>query len=159
MFFATEKICQLLCGASSMTNAVLLLCSHLGESKTTCFDGRKDGIVAESFFTGSLLQLEGRGYANGICAHAPSSVTTTLDGKWRTLKFAYGLQDGGNGSVVFVVKGDGKELFRSALVKDHVRRDAEVDVDGVKTLELITEDGGDNNRSDHSIWIEPKLTR
>ena len=126
------------------------------------FDSEKVGwsrLTRGVFFTGSLLQLEGRGYANGICAHAPSSVTTTLDGKWRTLKFAYGLQDGGTGSVVFVVKGDGKELFRSALVKDHVRRDAEIDVDGVKTLELITEDGGDDNRSDHSIWIEPKLTR
>ena len=92
-------------------------------------------------------------------AHAPSSATTKLDGKWQTLKFAYGLQDGGAGSVVFVVRGDRKELFRSEIIRDHVRRDAEVDVEGVKTLELITEDGGDGNRSDHSIWIEPILVR
>ena len=126
------------------------------------FESQKVGwsrMTTGSFFDGSLLQLEGRGYANGICAHAPSSVTTKLDGKWKTLKTAYGLQDGGTGSVVFVVKGDGKELFRSALVKDHVRRDAEIDVEGVNTLELVTEDGGDGNRSDHSIWIEPILTR
>ena len=126
------------------------------------FDSQKVGwsrMTVGAFFDGSLLQLEGRGYASGICAHAPSSATTKLDGKWRTLKFAYGLQDGGAGSVVFVVRGDGKELFRSEIIRDHVRRDAEVDVEGVKTLELITEDGGDGNRSDHSIWIEPILAR
>jgi hypothetical protein len=28
-----------------------------------------------------------------------------------------------------------------------------------KTLELIVEDGGDGNRSDWGLWLEPVLTR
>ena len=111
------------------------------------------------FFDGAALSLGDRGYSSGLCAHANSSLTTTLDGKWRTLRFGYGLQTGGGGSVVFVVRGDGKELFRSALVRDHDRHDAELSVDGVKVLELATEDGGDGGTSDHSIWVEPTLTR
>ena len=112
-----------------------------------------------TFFDGTLLNLGDRGYASGLCAHANSALTTTLDGKWQTLRFGYGLQAGGGGSVVFVVRGDGKELFRSSLVRDHERHDAELSVAGVKVLELATEDGGDGGTSDHSIWIEPTLTR
>ena len=64
---------------------------------------------------------------------------------------AYGLQDGHPGSVVFVVRGDDKELFRSPLVKDRVLRKLDVDVRGVKLLELSVEDGGDGNHGDWGV--------
>ncbi|MBQ1337420.1 MAG: NPCBM/NEW2 domain-containing protein, partial [Thermoguttaceae bacterium] len=63
------------------------------------------------------------------------------------------------GSVVFVVRGDGRELFRSEVVADAALRSAELDVSGVTTLELITEDAGNGNTTDHSVWFQPTLFR
>ncbi|MDO5308722.1 MAG: NPCBM/NEW2 domain-containing protein [Planctomycetia bacterium] len=110
-------------------------------------------------FDGVMLRLGDHGYASGLCAHAPSVLGLELNGQWSKLRFGYGLQDNSPGSVVFVVRGDGQELFRSELVRDHERRDATIDVSKVKTLELVTEDGGNGNTSDHSIWVEPTLER
>ena len=75
------------------------------------------------------------------------------------LKSGYGLQDGHDGSVVFVVRGDGKELFRSRLITDRRLRHLEIDVTDVKQLELVVEDGGNGNGSDWGLWIEPTLER
>ena len=86
-------------------------------------------------------------------------MSVDLGKKWTTFKTGYGLQAGAGGSVVFVIKADGSEVFRSDLIRDHLRRDFELDVSGVDSLELITEDGGNGNTSDHSIWVEPELSR
>jgi hypothetical protein len=61
--------------------------------------------------------------------------------------------------VVCHVKGDDRELFRSKLLKTGKPAQINADVAGVKTLELITEDGGDSNRGDWGIWVNPKIAR
>jgi hypothetical protein len=61
--------------------------------------------------------------------------------------------------VVFVIKGDGKELFRSPIVRDHKVREATVDVGEIKLLELLVEDGKDGGNSDWGVWLEPTLKR
>jgi hypothetical protein len=104
-----------------------------------------------------FLQVGGKFFEQGLYAHAPSKRELALDGKWARFRSAYGLQDGHPGSVVFVVRGDGKELFRSPLVKDQALRKLDVDVRGVNLLELSVEDGGDGNRSDWGVWIWPQL--
>lgn len=116
-------------------------------------------LTRNAHFDGSLLQVGGRGFASGLSAHAPSVLETSLGRKWKRFEFSYGLQSGSPGSVVFVVRGDGRELFRSAVVKDHDLHTESVDVSNVDVLQLVTEDGGNGNTSDHSLWIEPILTR
>ncbi|MCK4564528.1 MAG: NPCBM/NEW2 domain-containing protein, partial [Verrucomicrobia bacterium] len=98
---------------------------------------------------------------HGLYAHAPSSYTYSLGGKWQRLETRMGIQRGRReGSVIFVIKGDGKELFRSALVR---LADGEVtvdlDVSGVQTLELVTETGNDGGNGDWGLWIAPSLVR
>jgi hypothetical protein len=105
------------------------------------------------------LQVEGKFYESGFYAHALSTYTFDLDQKWKRLKSEFGLQDGAGGSVVFVVRGDKKELFRSRVVRDHRARKLKVDVSEVKQLELIVEDGGDGPRSDWGVWLAPRLER
>ena len=78
---------------------------------------------------------------------------------WKQLRTGYGLQDGHPGSVVFVVRGDGRELFRSDTVADHELRRIELDVSGVKLLELSVEDAGNGATSDWGVWIAPELAR
>ena len=80
-----------------------------------------------------------------------------VEGEGARFRTAYGLQDGHDGSVVFVVRGDGRELVRSPLVKDHQLRKADVDVTGIQVLELSVEDGGDGANSDWGIWISPQI--
>ncbi len=106
-----------------------------------------------------FLQVEGRFYDRGLYAHAPSVYAARLARRWKTLETGYGLQDDHRGSVVFVVVGDGKELFRSPLVKDHKLRRVRLDVSGVSVLELRVENGGDGATNDWGVWIEPRLRR
>ena len=60
---------------------------------------------------------------------------------------------------MFVVKGGGRELFRSDVVRDWQEGNVSVDVAGVNTLELIVEPTEDGTYADCSIWFSPRLTR
>jgi len=73
----------------------------------------------------------------------PSNYVLDLGGKWRRFTSGCGLQDGHSGSVVFVLRGDRRELFRSE--RNHGQSPAfdGSDVAGVDRLELVVEDAGD----------------
>jgi len=116
-------------------------------------------LTRRSFFDGSLLSVGGKVYSSGLCAHAPSELRCNLGKKWKTFRFGYGMQSSGRGAVVFVVYGDGKELFRSSRIDDNALRTDSVDVSNVRTLKLVVEDGENGNYGDHSVWIEPILLR
>jgi hypothetical protein len=106
-----------------------------------------------------FLQVGGQFFERGLYAHAPAKYALQLDGNWSRLRGDCGLQDGHSGSVVFVVRGDGRELFRSPLVKDPTLRSFVVNVRDVHLLELLVEDGGDGNSGDWGLWIDPQLQR
>ncbi len=106
-----------------------------------------------------LLQVGGEWFDEGLYAHAPSVNLWRLDGRWSRLRASYGLQDGHFGSTVFVVRCDRQERFRSPVIRDGFLRSLEVDVRGVRELELITENGGDGSQSDWAVWIAPRLIR
>jgi len=95
----------------------------------------------------------------GIFAHADSCYAFSLDKKWKEFEFAYGIQDPHPGSVVFVIRGDGKELFRSRIIRPDELHFGQINVSGVERLELITEDGGNSNANDWGLWIRPTLLR
>ena len=61
------------------------------------------------------------------------------------------------GSCVFVVKADGKELWRSKKTEPGTLRSFKLDVSGAKELEFTVEDAGDGNGSDWGCWFEPEL--
>ena len=98
-------------------------------------------------------------HEKGLYAHANSSYVYDLDGEWKQFISGYGLQNHAEGSVVFAVKCDGKEVFRSELMRDWVEGLVNVDLTGVDQLELIVEDGGNGKWADCGIWFSPMLTR
>jgi hypothetical protein len=109
-----------------------------------------------------VLRVGGRRFESGLFTHAESLYQFDLGGNWQTFRSGYGIQDGmvaHGASVAFVVRGDGKELFRSPVIRDNRLRRLEVDVTGVNILELIVEDGGDGVHADWGVWIEPTLER
>ena len=109
----------------------------------------------------SPLLDAGKFYATGLFAHAPSRYVFELGGKWKQLRGAAGLhaakQDGG--SVEFILKADDKEIFHSHVIHGANLARYEVDVTGVKTLELIVGDGDDGNSNDWGLWLDPTLSR
>ena len=107
----------------------------------------------------SFLEVNGQFFEQGLYAHAPAGHTLALAKGWKRLQSRFGVQDGHPGSVVFVVKGDGKELFRSALIKANQLESLDVDVTGISKLELLTENGTDGANGDWGVWLEPTLQR
>jgi hypothetical protein len=103
----------------------------------------------------------GKIYATGLYAHAPSRYIFDLGGKWKTLRGEAGLHttQQSYGSVVFLIKTEGKEIFRSSIIRQSATASYDVDVTGVKILELVVEDGGDGNHNDWGLWLDPTLLR
>ena len=112
-------------------------------------------IVPEDLF----LSVDGTFFESGLYAYAPSVYRTNIGAHWLKFQTAYGLQDGHTGSVIFVIRADGHEIFRSSLICDNQLRRTEVNVSGVQILELVVESGSDGNSRDNAVWIEPVLTR
>jgi len=113
------------------------------------------GILRECGF----FEVDGTFFDSGIYAHPDSLYTFFIGKKWNEFRFKYGLQDGKPGTVVFVVRGDGKEIFRSETVKTGEIRFKNLDVSNVEKLELSTEDAGDGRANDWGLWLDPQLVR
>ncbi len=63
------------------------------------------------------------------------------------------------GSVIYSIIGDGKELYNSGIIKGGEKvRNVSVDVKGVDILELIVNDADDGISGDHANWINAVLT-
>jgi hypothetical protein len=107
----------------------------------------------------AVIESGGRMYETGIYAHAPALHRYDLAGKWRRLRGECGLPTQSGGSVVFVIKADGRELFRSAKLGPGKTVAYDVDLAGVQALELVTADAGDGNGADWGVWLAPELTR
>jgi hypothetical protein len=109
---------------------------------------------------GNPLPIAGsRLLTRGLYAHAPARHVWDLGGKWARLAGTAGLADGHAGSVVFTIIADGRELWHSKLIKEGGAESYDVSVKDAQQLELIVSDGGDGNRSDWGLWLEPTLTR
>lgn len=120
------------------------------------------GRPAYNFLPASdaLFSCGSRLFARGIYAHAPAVHIWQLGGKWKTLSGHAGLPDGqGGGSCVFVVKADGKELWRSPKTESGTLRSFNLKVEGANTLELVVDDAGDGIGSDWGCWFDPELGR
>lgn len=98
-------------------------------------------------------------FATGVFAHAESRIVYDLGGKWKSLSGKASLASGSWGEVEFVIKGDGKVLWKSRKTKDEDLRSFNLKLDGVKTLELIAEDGGNGISSDWAVWLDTHLQR
>jgi len=100
-------------------------------------------------------------FHNSLNAHAPSHYVFPLNREWKTLKTHYGLRNHTNlneANCIFIVNGDGRELFRSGEIRDNREHVLELNVSGVDKLELIVESKG-NKDSDRAAWFTPILSR
>ncbi len=106
-----------------------------------------------------LLESGGQIFETGIYAHAPASHYYQLNEKWQTLSGKVGLASGHDGSVQFEIQGDGKTLWKSAVVDTNETLNFDVDLNGVQQLELLTGPTEDGPSADWALWLDPVLKR
>lgn len=110
----------------------------------------------------SPLLDAGKIHATGLFAHAPSRYVYDLGGKWKTLRGDAGLHTAFQPyalGIVCVIKTDGQEVFRSPVIRGATQAHFEVEVAGVKTLELRVEKAYDQNGGNWGLWLDPTLFR
>lgn len=107
------------------------------------------------------MTMAGRRYHRGLGAHAESRIEFDLPPGHRLFAATIGCdQEVWANSIVFVVEGDGVELYRSPLLRrDDAPLDVTVPIDGVSRLALLIEDGGDGIAADHGNWAEARIVR
>ncbi len=115
----------------------------------------------EGAWEGMLLKLNGTVFAKGLYAHAKSAFIFPLGGKWKTFTATIGLRDGAadQGSAIFRVSGDGKELFRSKLLRPGQMETVRLPIPGIEQLELHAEGGEGHNHNSWAIWADPVVEK
>ena len=110
--------------------------------------------------TGKPISIAGKTFSGGVGTHAASYFRVKLDGKARRFTAQVGVDDGagGQGTVEFVVLGDGKPLWRSGVMAGGQQPiPVDVNLAGVKMLGLWVTDGDDGTSNDHADWAEAKI--
>jgi NPCBM/NEW2 domain len=106
-----------------------------------------------------LLTVNGQLFARGLYAHAPSTYTYELGGKWKRLTGFAGNADGHGGAVVFSIFGDGKELWRSKKPAESTPMSFVLNVTRVRELTFQVDDAGDGGAADWGVWADLKVER
>ena len=122
---------------------------------------------------GGPLIINGTNYENGICLHAPydykqnafveinfpKTYGYTVFESW--IGVNKDTSNGGTaGSVIFIIEGDGVELYRSNLMRSS--QDAEhilIDITGVSSLKLMVNNGDKSYDCDWADYINPKIAK
>jgi alpha-galactosidase len=115
---------------------------------------------AEHEIAGGPLSIHGEKFTDGVGTHATSKMRLSLNGNARRFTAEVGVDDsaGQEGSVEFVVGGDGKILWRSGVLKaGDPAKSLNVNLAGIKTLTLRVTDGGDGESNDHADWANAKI--
>ena len=97
---------------------------------------------------------------DGAGTAAASKFRVNLDGNAKRFTANVGVDDsaGNQGSVEFIVTGDGNVLWQSGLLKGGDSAKAvDVNLTGVKTLVLRVTDGGDGESGDRADWADAKI--
>jgi hypothetical protein len=112
---------------------------------------------------GDAISIAGNRYPWGIGVHADSELTFDLGGRYSEFRSAAGIDTrmGRRGSVRFLVLGDGKELYKSPVVRGSDDRQLEirVPIPGVKKLTLKVTDAGDLDLGDAANWGSARVLR
>jgi len=109
------------------------------------------------------ISIAGKRYPWGIGVHANSELSFDLNGRFKEFLADAGIATrmGSQGSVVFTVLGDQKELFKSPVVRgtDEKALSIKISVAGVKVLTLKVTDADDLDLSDVANWGSARVVR
>jgi hypothetical protein len=151
---ALTLLASMLAGSSANAEPVA---THLSEVD---FAGIKQGWgkpTPDASVGGADLAVGGDSFEKGIGVHAEFTWKLNLDGKGVEFRAKAGMQDACPGLVEFIVRGDGRDLWRSGPMHGGEKaKEIKVALVGVKELELYVDPLGDTT-SDHADWIDPVI--
>lgn len=108
------------------------------------------------------LQLDGKVYRKGLAMHSRSKVVYRLPGKFRSFTAVAGIDDAVReigGDVLLEISGDGKSLWKGTVRGGEAPQSLEVDVSGVKRLEILADYGAGEDVADHLDLGEAKVVK
>ena len=110
------------------------------------------------------VEGETKTFEKGIGTHANSEIVYDLSDLSGSVFFETyvgvdrNIAEQNNSSIVFKILGDGKELYNSGLMKWHTdAKHVKLNLTGVNELELIVNNGGNGNTSDHASFGDAKF--
>lgn len=101
-------------------------------------------------------------YNQGIGAHANSTISYNLGGRFSKFTTDFGIDTEGSelNKAVFIIQGDGRELYRSKPKgKYDLSELISVSIKNVNKLTLIIKTEGSSNSGLHADWLNPVLIR
>jgi alpha-galactosidase len=110
--------------------------------------------------TDTPISIGGKQFTRGAGTHAESKLRVDLGRKASRFFAQVGVDDsaGGQGSVEFIVIGDGKLLWQSGLLTGgKAAMPVDVNLSGVRVLALRVTDGGDGAGLDHADWADARI--
>ncbi|WP_141202837.1 NPCBM/NEW2 domain-containing protein [Streptomyces griseorubiginosus] len=104
------------------------------------------------------ISLLGQEYPTGVGVASPSTIRYYLGDRCTRLTATVGIDDAvrnvgpEGGTSTFQVLGDGKVLFDSGVLDRDGTRQADIDLTGVRVLDLVVGDAGDGGYNDRADW-------
>jgi hypothetical protein len=110
---------------------------------------------------GKPLSLGGKTYARGLAIHSKTTLRYRIAGEFTRLKAVMGIDDSvcRQYGVRVVISGDGKALFEGDVRGTDAPRPLDLDVAGVRDLEILVDFGGDLDSCDHLDLADAKLLK
>lgn len=116
------------------------------------------GPVQRHTRDGQKLRIGKTMYIDGLYCHAPSHLRVYLPAPAKSFTAQVGIDTNGSwsgGSVIFLVKAEGKEVYRSETCRrGEPARTVNVNMNGTSVFDLIVGDSGDNINSDQADWAD-----
>ena len=120
-------------------------------------------LQLDKSFMAAPLRIGSKTFARGLGVHANSLTVVELGPGCKSFKCFVGADLNeptrkAGGSVVFIIKVDGKQRFRSKVLKPGDEpAAAAVDLSGAKKLELVTDTSTNGYIGDHADWAEARI--
>src|SRR5579862_3228412 len=110
---------------------------------------------------GGALRLRNKEYARGLWIHSRTLLKYRLNGDYRRFQAVMGIDQAVAplGNVHVVLSGDGKTLYESEVRGSDAPRNLDLDVAGVRELEILVDFGGDLDIADHLDLADAKVIK
>lgn len=106
------------------------------------------------------MTIAGRRFRRGLGTHADSRISYDLGGRYRRFQSWVGADGASTATLTFEVWADGQKRWESGRMnKQSTAKLVDLDISGVRRLELVVGHGGDNIQSDHANWADAKVLR
>lgn len=110
---------------------------------------------------GGPLRLGGKSYPRGLWIHSRTQLKYRIGGNYRKFQATMGIDQAvaPKGDVHVVISGDGKTLFEGGVRGTDAPLPLDLDVSGVRDLEILVDFGGDLDIADHLDLADAKVIK